>query len=59
MVLALLRRKQGASSAEIAKATGWQDHTIRGFISGTVTKRMRLTVESCSNEDRGRTYRIV
>jgi Protein of unknown function (DUF3631)/Protein of unknown function (DUF3489) len=58
-VLQLLRRKPGATTVEIAKATGWQNHTIRGFISGTVTKRMRLTVESSMNDDGGRTYRIV
>jgi cell division septation protein DedD len=58
IVLALLRRKEGATTAEIAKATDWQNHTIRGFISGTLTKKMGLTVESAKNESRERTYRI-
>jgi hypothetical protein len=35
-VLELLHRKDGATTAEIAKATAWQNHTIRGFISGTI-----------------------
>jgi hypothetical protein len=35
---------QPSTITEIAKATGWQKHTIRGFISGTVTQRMGLTV---------------
>jgi hypothetical protein len=56
-VLGLLRRKEGATIAEIAKATGWQNHSIRGFISGTVTKKMHLKVESSKN-DAERLYRI-
>jgi hypothetical protein len=59
IVLELLRRKQGATTAEIAKATDWQNHSIRGFISGHVTKKMGLAVESSKNEAGERTYRIV
>jgi hypothetical protein len=59
MVLELLRRKDGATIGEIAKATNWQNHSIRGFISGTITKKMGLTVESTKNEAGERTYRIV
>lgn len=58
VVLDLLRRKDGATMAEIAKATDWQNHSIRGFISGQLTKRMGLTVESAKNEAGERTYRI-
>jgi uncharacterized protein DUF3489 len=57
-VLELLRRKGGATTAEIAKATEWQNHSIRGFISGTLTKKLGLTVESTKNEGGERTYRI-
>ena len=57
-VLDLLRRKDGATMAEIAKATDWQNHIIRGFISGQLTKRMGLTVESSKNEAGERAYRI-
>src|SRR5215813_11036393 len=38
MVLELLRRKDGATIANIAKATQWQNHSIRGFICGTASK---------------------
>ncbi len=57
IVLDLLRRKDGATMAEIAKATDWQNHSIRGFISGTLTKKMGLVVESSKNEAGERTYR--
>ncbi len=57
-VLELLRRKQGATLAEIMKATGWQAHTVRGFVSGTLTKKLGLKVESFRSEDKERTYRV-
>ena len=59
IVLKLLRRDQGATVAEIAKSTDWQNHTIRGFLSAQVTKKMKLTVESTKSEAGERTYRIV
>lgn len=58
IVIELLRRKGGATMAEIAKATDWQNHSIRGFISGQLTKKMGMTVESSKNEAGERTYRI-
>ncbi len=58
IILDLLCRPEGATMAEIAKATDWQNHSIRGFISGTVGKRMGLTVESTKNEADERTYSI-
>ena len=57
IVLDLLRRKDGATMAEIAKATDWQSHSIRGFISGNLTKKMGLVVESSKNEAGERVYR--
>jgi len=59
IVLELLRRKEGATIGEIAKATDWKNHSIRGFISGNVTKKMGLAVESSKNEAGERTYKIV
>jgi len=57
-VIQLHRRKEGATAAEIAKLTKWQPHTIRGFISGTVSKKMKLTVESIRSEQGDRVYRV-
>jgi hypothetical protein len=59
IVLEMLRRKEGATLAEIAKATDWQFHSIRGFISGAITKKMGLKVESTKPEGGERHYRVV
>ena len=58
IVLDLLRRKDGATMAEIAKATDWQNHSIRGFISGTLGKKMGIKVESSKNDAGERSYKI-
>jgi hypothetical protein len=58
IVLDLLRRDDGATTAEIAQATGWRNHTVRGFISGHVSKQMGLAVESERSENGVRRYQI-
>ncbi len=58
IIIDLMQRKEGATMAEIAKATGWQNHSIRGFVSGTLTKKMGLKIESTKNEAGERAYRI-
>ncbi len=55
----LLKRKTGATIADLVKATGWQSHSVRGAISGTLKKKLGLTVTSEPIEKRGRVYRIV
>ena len=57
-VVAMLRRKQGATLVDIMTATGWQAHTVRGFISGTVVKKLGMKVESFRGDNKERTYRI-
>jgi hypothetical protein len=58
VVIDMLRRKGGATLEEIANATDWQKHTIRGFVSGTLTKKLGLTIESTKNADGERCYAI-
>ena len=57
-VLDLLKRPGGASLKEIMKATDWQAHSVRGFLSGTLRKKMGLTVESTKVEDGERNYSV-
>ncbi|MBI4905127.1 MAG: DUF3489 domain-containing protein [Acidobacteria bacterium] len=57
-VIDLLKRPEGATMAEIAEATGWQPHSVRGFISGSLNKKMGLNVESSRRDDGARIYRI-
>jgi Protein of unknown function (DUF3489) len=49
----------GANLDEIAKVTDSQNSSIRGFVSGHVTKKLGLSVESTKSEAGERTYRIV
>jgi hypothetical protein len=55
---ALLARSEGASIDEIMRATGWQAHSVRGAISGTLKKRRGLEIAS-ESVDGVRRYRIV
>ena len=57
-ILALLKRPGGASLQQLQKATGWQAHSVRGFLSGTLKKKMGLRVDSAKLPDGRRTYRV-
>jgi hypothetical protein len=57
-VLALLRGANGATIAIVVRSTGWQPHTVRGFLTGVVCKKLGLRLES-EKTDGGRVYRIV
>ncbi len=57
-VIDLMRRSQGATLAEIMEMTGWQSHTVRGFVSGTLIKKLGLKVESFRSDEKERTYRV-
>ena len=57
-VVALLEAPGGATIAEIMAATSWQQHTVRGALAGSITKKFGRTVTSAKVEDRGRVYRV-
>jgi hypothetical protein len=57
-ILTLIRRPKGATLTEIRKATGWMPHSVRGFISGTLGKKMGLVIESAKREDGQRVYHL-
>jgi hypothetical protein len=58
IILGLLRRAKGATLAEITESTMWQPHSVRGFLSGTLGKKMGLTVQSEKRDDGTRVYTI-
>jgi hypothetical protein len=55
-ILELLERPGGATAKELMKATGWQPHSVRGFLSGTIGKKMRMAVTSTKGADGERSY---
>ena len=57
-VLDLLKRSGGVTLKELIKATGWQPHSVRGYLSGTVGKKMKLTVASTKDADGERRYSV-
>jgi len=57
-VLGLLRREGGATLGEIAQATDWQLHSIRGFLSGQIAKKMGLKIETTKADGGKRHYHL-
>jgi hypothetical protein len=55
---ALLRRPEGATLDQIGATIGWQAHSVRGAMSGTLKKKQGLTITSDKAEDGQRIYRI-
>lgn len=58
-VIGMLRTAQGTTIPAIIKATGWQQHSVRGFFAGVVRKKLGLTLESKKKEGGDRVYRII
>jgi len=57
-VIAMLARPEGATIEALMNATGWQAHSVRGFLAGTLKKKMGKSVAS-EKTGAGRVYRIV
>jgi hypothetical protein len=57
-ILSLLRQPNGATLKDLMAATGWQAHSVRGFISGAIVKKMGLKVESQKRADGERAYSL-
>jgi hypothetical protein len=57
-VIALLQRSQGATIPNIMKATGWQQHSVRGFFAGVVRKKLKFNLVS-EKTNGPRVYRII
>lgn len=59
LVLKKLRGSKGVSIAQLAETTGWQLHSVRGFLSGIVKKKLGLNLISETGKDGVRRYRVV
>jgi hypothetical protein len=57
-ILDLLKRPGGVTLTELAKATGWEPNSVRGFLSGAIGKKMGMPVESFKSSDGDRSYRL-
>ena len=57
-VISLLRRNAGVTITELARLTGWQRHSVHGFISGTLKKKRGLAITSNKEDNDERRYRI-
>jgi len=57
-ILTLLRRRDGATITDMMEASGWQQHSVRGFLAGTIKKKLGLALTSSKTAGELRRYRI-
>jgi hypothetical protein len=58
-ILAALNRPEGVALKDLVKITGWQPHSVRGFLSGVVSKTLGFEIRSTTTESGERRYRIM
>jgi hypothetical protein len=58
IMIDMLARPEGATIDELAEATQWLGHTVRGALSGALKKKLGLTITSEKEGERGRVYRL-
>jgi hypothetical protein len=58
LMIAMLRRPEGATVEQIAEATGWRNHTVRGAMAGALKKKLGLAITSEKTEGAARTYHL-
>lgn len=58
-ILALLSQDGGATLTDLMDATGWQQHSLRGFLSGTVKKKLGLELTSTKDGAEDRRYHVL
>jgi len=58
-LIAMLKRPEGATIAEVVETLAWQPHTVRGAIAGALKKKLGLKIESEKVDPRGRVYRVI
>ena len=54
----MLEKPEGSTIAELAAATGWQAHTVRGAMSGVLKKKLGLPISAKKVEGRGTVYKL-
>lgn len=57
-ILSLLNQRSGATIPEMMQATDWQQHSVRGFLAGTVKKKLGLALTSSKSDGELRRYRL-
>lgn len=57
-IIALLSAPSGSTIAAMMKASGWQQHSVRGFLAGVVRKKLKLNLVSEKKSDGDRIYRV-
>ena len=59
ILIALLKRPKGASIGELRKASDWQAHSVRGFLSGTLKKKQGLAISNTRENGKDRRYHLL